>query len=418
MNPQLAVVVLQFIWDQMSSGKAGNARRAKGGSKKKSNAGGGFRLMALITAIIAALSYFGIGTDKLKELLLGKAEQALTKLEEELKAKAGITGGTQSGPIRVYFTTPPGNPADPNDPAHAVCGYIDAAKQTIDVAGFEVDNKLITEALVKATQRGVRVRLVTDTDYINEYGPKTLAAAGVPVVDDKRSALMHNKFMVFDGTAVWGGSMNFTENCAYRNNNNGIYLAIPELAANYSTKFKWMFEDKKFGGKPSADSRIPNPIVKMPDGTIIENYFATHDRCAEHLIGVIRETKQTLDFMAFSFTHKDIGKAVSDRAAAGVKVRGVFEKTQAAGGFSEYGRFQSLGLSVYLDANPRNMHHKVMVFDTTTTVTGSFNFSSNADKSNDENMLIIRNNAGIAKQFEAEFERVYGAAKGGATGGL
>ena len=100
-----------------------------------------------------------------------------------------------------------------------------------------------------------------------------------------------------------------------------------------------------------------------------------------------------------------------DRAAAGVEVAGVFEKTP--------GGQRILGVRpvprppacpVYLDANPRNMHHKVIVIDGEIVVVGSFNFSENADKSNDENVLIIYNRA-VAAKFEEEYQRVLKAAR-------
>jgi phosphatidylserine/phosphatidylglycerophosphate/cardiolipin synthase-like enzyme len=56
------------------------------------------------------------------------------------------------------------------------------------------------------------------------------------------------------------------------------------------------------------------------------------------------------------------------------------------------------------------MHHKVIVIDDETVITGSFNFSASADKSNDENVVILRN-PDIARRFADEFQRVYGAAK-------
>jgi phosphatidylserine/phosphatidylglycerophosphate/cardiolipin synthase-like enzyme len=43
-------------------------------------------------------------------------------------------------------------------------------------------------------------------------------------------------------------------------------------------------------------------------------------------------------------------------------------------------------------------------------VTGSFNFSTSADKSNDENVVIFKN-AEINRRFEEEFQKVYGAAR-------
>jgi phosphatidylserine/phosphatidylglycerophosphate/cardiolipin synthase-like enzyme len=52
------------------------------------------------------------------------------------------------------------------------------------------------------------------------------------------------------------------------------------------------------------------------------------------------------------------------------------------------------------------MHHKVIVIDGETVVTGSYNFSKNAETRNNENLLIIKGNREIAEAYLAEFERV------------
>ncbi len=166
----------------------------------------------------------------------------------------------------------------------------------------------------------------------------------------------------------------------------------------------------RFGSPPNRTDRIPNPVVKLADGTPIENYFSPHDRVANKLIESINLAKKSVHFLAFSFTHDGIGQAMLSRASAGIEVAGVFEKTQAASGHSEYESLRRGGLAVYLDANSRNMHHKVIVIDSEIVICGSFNFSENADKTNDENLLIIYNRA-IAAKFEEEFQRVHGAAK-------
>ena len=317
---------------------------------------------------------------------------------------------TESGAIRVYFTQPEKG-LQPGDIAHAVVGFVDATERTLDVCAFELDNRIITEALVRAAKRGVRVRLVTETNYLDESGVLSLRGAGVPVVDDQRNgALMHNKFMIFDKKAVWTGSMNFTENCAYKNNNHGIYIEDGQLVENYATKFSWMFEQRKFGSPPNPTDRIPNPVVKLADGTQIENYFSPHDRPATKVIDAIKLAKKSVHFLAFSFTHDGIGQAMLSRASAGIEVAGVFEKTQTSGGHSEYDSMKRAGLAVFLDANPRNMHHKVIVIDGEIVICGSFNFSDNADRTNDENLLIIYNRA-IAAKFEEEFQRIHSAAK-------
>jgi phosphatidylserine/phosphatidylglycerophosphate/cardiolipin synthase-like enzyme len=332
---------------------------------------------------------------------------------EQRAEPAADPGEPGTGALRVYFTRPEQPPEQPGDIAQSLAGYVDATQRTLDVCAFELDNRVITEALVRAARRGVRVRLVTETNYLHESGVKALQAAGVPVVDDGRDgALMHNKFMVFDRSAVWTGSMNFTENCAYRNNNNGVYIADARLAENYSIKFGWMFDGRKFGSPPSRLDRIPNPLVTLSDGTQIENYFAPHDRPAGHVIEAIKMARKSIHFLAFSFTHDAIAQAMLARAANGVEVSGVFEKTQTAAGHSEYNKLRDAGLAVYLDANPRNMHHKVIVIDGEIVVVGSFNFSDNADRSNDENLLIIYNR-GVAAKFEEEFQKVIKAAREG-----
>lgn len=318
-----------------------------------------------------------------------------------------------NGPVRVYFTRPGSAANEPGTPAQALAGYIDQAGQSIDVCAFELDNKVIVEALVRAVKRGVRVRLVTETNYLQESGVAALKGVGVPVVDDGRDgALMHNKFMVFDGKSVWTGSMNFTENCAYKNNNHGIYLDDQRIAANYATKFGWMFEQHKFGGLPSKTAQIPNLVVTLSDGTVVENYFSTHDHIAKHVTSKLAEARQSIHFLAFSFTHKGIAETMLGRARSGVQVQGVFEKSQTAGNHSEYQTLRAAGspVLVLLDGNPRNMHHKVIVIDGETTVAGSFNFSDSADRTNDENVVIFRSPS-VARQFETEFQTVFEAAK-------
>jgi len=367
--------------------------------------------LAVVTAI-AVVAFGGVGPlmDKLKSGLPAAVQdsikQELPELGQHLPGSATATTG---GPIQVYFTDPTGSQSEKDFAAKACVAYIDAAKVSIDVAAFELDNAVITDALVRAAKRGVIVRLVTDTDYLQESGVIALRGAGVPVLDDKRDALMHNKFMVFDKKAVWTGSMNFTENCAYKNNNHGLYIESVELAANYSTKFRWMFEEADFGARSGFFKRdkIPNPVVKFADGTVVESYFSPDDRIAGKVVALVGEARQSVDFLAFSYTHAAIGKAMIDRGQTGVKVRGVFEKSQAASSYSQFNRLSGAGFPVYLDANPRNMHHKMILIDGETTLAGSFNFSDSADKSNDENALIIRNNKAVGAKFAGEFKKVY-----------
>ncbi len=311
----------------------------------------------------------------------------------------------------VAFTTP----AIPDRPSERRGGIeerlialMDRAQRTLDVCVYEFDLENVADAMVRAAQRGVRVRLVTDSDTVDSKDPadqavqSKLRAANIPVVPDNRRPIMHNKFTVVDGEWVEMGSWNYTVNDTYRNNNNQAIIQSRDLAANYTAEFEKMFTAKQFGGaKPPG---VPNPVLSIA-GARVENYFSPEDRPSTHVIQWLNGARQRIHFMAFSFTHDGIADAMLARARAGVEVAGVFETTGSDTRFSEYGRMKTAGLDVLLDGNPRNMHHKVIIIDDHVTIFGSFNFTSNADRDNDENLLIV-DDPGLAAAFEAEYQRV------------
>jgi phosphatidylserine/phosphatidylglycerophosphate/cardiolipin synthase-like enzyme len=171
-----------------------------------------------------------------------------------------------------------------------------------------------------------------------------------------------------------------------------------------------MFNDRKFGGKPSASAVIPHPRVTVAGGTPVECYFSTHDGLAERVTRELEGAKKSIHFLAFSFTHSDIGGAMAAAAEAGLDVGGVIENSQASGKSSQLNTLTAAGASVFRDANPKNMHHKFIVIDSAVVIAGSFNFSVSADNSNDENIVIIRDRD-VAAKFEAEYRRVYEKAR-------
>jgi phosphatidylserine/phosphatidylglycerophosphate/cardiolipin synthase-like enzyme len=88
-------------------------------------------------------------------------------------------------------------------------------------------------------------------------------------------------------------------------------------------------------------------------------------------------------------------------------VRGVLDEEQGASNLgTELTMFEAGGLDVRLDGNPGQMHEKVFILDGEVVVLGSYNFSRNANETNDENLLIIHNRT-IAAEFVREFERIY-----------
>ncbi len=319
------------------------------------------------------------------------------------------TGALAGDWYTLYFTTPDST-ARVEQPSGgipaAVIASFDAARTSIDLAMYEFTWEPLADALVRALARGVRVRLVTDTDSLSDEAVQRLRDAGVPVVDDGRAAIMHDKFAVVDGSAVWTGSLNFTRNDAYRNDNVFIQVRSTRLAENYTAEFEEMFVRHAFGPQSPADT--PNPIVNL-NGTEIESYFSPEDGVARHILSLLNGAQRSIYFMAFSFTRQDFAEALLARAGHGVTVKGVFEASQLTeSGDLAWSLLTGGGLAtnVRQDGNPYNLHTKAFIVDEATVVLGSYNFSRNAEESNDENVLILHN-PDIARSMLAEWQRVW-----------
>jgi phosphatidylserine/phosphatidylglycerophosphate/cardiolipin synthase-like enzyme len=333
---------------------------------------------------------------------------------------SGVVTGTlpqgfvaQKGFWQVYFTAPTGN-RDTSTYFGGVdemlAANIAAARQTVDMAAYEFNSPALTRALLDAHARGVRVRIVTDLQDGFEDEETTLdqlVAAGISIVTDTRTALMHNKFTIIDSTFVWMGAMNYTINDTYRNNNNSIVLRSRQAVENYQAEFDEMFIDRQFG--PRSPSDTPN-VSFVQDGIPIEIYFAAEDDVVPAILREINAANQSIRFMAFSFTLDSLAQAMITRSMAGVDVSGIFENVGSETQFSELRPMFCAGLEVRQDGNPFVLHHKVIIVDNTTVLSGSFNFSDSATNSNDENLVIIRD-PDLTAQFIVEFNRRWAEAE-------
>lgn len=291
-------------------------------------------------------------------------------------------------------------------PDQALAQAIRSAQASVDIAIYNLSLPSIIDALREAHERGVVVRMVTDSTAMNESARLEIEDAGIPVVGDQREGLMHNKFIVIDGQEVWGGSLNLTAPAAYNDNNNLIRLVSPHLAASYSREFEEMFTQGQFG--PSSTADTPYRQVTIGD-TMVEVYFSPEDDPIDRIVPLVAAAQESIHFMAYSFTTDELADAMLERFRSGVEVRGVMDAQQAGSNIgTEYPRLVDAGLPVRLDGISGLMHHKVIIIDSEIVVTGSYNFSASAENTNDENVLIMFS-ADLAAQYEAEFERVFAA---------
>ena len=323
-----------------------------------------------------------------------------------------VESSTKSDWWEVYFVdyVNHNDPENYSDTIEAeIIAKIDATRSSIHIASFEFDLTPVADALIRAHKRGVDVRWVTDDEHGLEADEEPghgqfamLEDAGIEIVDDQRGALMHNKFWIFDREILWTGSTNITENGIFEQDNNVIVIHSPALAEIYEREFDEMWVGE-FG--PKSTSTVDDQSVNV-NGTEMQVLFSAEDEVATHLLPYLENAQSSIRFLAFSFTHDAMGEIMRERGKAGVDLMGVFEKTGSSTEYSELGTMYCEGFRVRRDENGGFLHHKVIIVDERIVITGSFNFSDNADESNDENVLIV-DNSEIASLYIQEFNRIW-----------
>ena len=266
--------------------------------------------------------------------------------------------------------------------------------------------------MIAAHRRGVDVKWFADdehgldADSEDGHGQfQMMIEAGIPIRDDERQGLMHNKFIIFDEEIVWTGSTNLTQNGMHKNNNNVLVLYSSEIAARYERQFKELWQ-----GKSSSERRSPiRRQTLMIEDTPALLLFAPEDDAMDLLLPLIKQARESVHFMTFAFTHDEMGQELARQSRRGVEVKGVFESRNSTSSHSEIHRLYCSGVDVREDGNSANMHHKVFLIDGKIVVTGSYNFSNNSENSNDENLVFL-NNQDIADRYREEFEKVWSEA--------
>jgi phosphatidylserine/phosphatidylglycerophosphate/cardiolipin synthase-like enzyme len=323
----------------------------------------------------------------------------------------------------------------PADVARGIAGFLSQARTSLDLAlydvRFETDaGALVLAALLGAVQRGVEVRLLynvahpgpipvppppeTAPDAIEALPVETRGIAGVP-------DLMHHKFVVRDGAAVWGGSTNWTDDSWSRQENVIATIESPEIAYAYRLAFDELWKRGDVAGTGDVEPR-PAEV----DGARVRAWFtpehgeALSHRIAKHLGKArvrIRIASPVLTSGPILATLVEIVKEQRCDLA------GVVDDTQVD---QVFGQWRTNGVSEWkipllqsiLEGAPWSgkssipwtpesvhnfMHAKVVVADDTVFV-GSFNLSRSGER-NAENVLEIRDH-GIADLLAAFVDEV------------
>jgi len=158
----------------------------------------------------------------------------------------------------------------------------------------------------------------------------------------------------------------------------------------------------------------PRPAPATTQATVDGPYFSDRDQAGERIIAAINRARSTIDVAMFDLTHPDITAALDHARRRGVRIRLVGDREQGRDPHSEVAYLRSKGIAVRLSGGFHGersiMHDKFAIFDGTTVETGSFNWTSSADRYNYENLVFISSPA-VADRYEAAFQRIWEQAR-------
>jgi len=326
-------------------------------------------------------------------------------------------------PIELTTLADGGQPA--TKVAAEIAAFLNDARASLDLALYDVRleteaGALVLASLLAAHQRGVRVRLLFDVDHPGpipvppppETRPEALEALpvetrGIAGIPD----LMHHKFCVRDGTDVWTGSMNWTEDSWTRQENVVVRVLCSErLAFAFTLAFEQLWESGVVEGTGTVQ---PRP-VQLDGGIEIRPWFtpgfgdALSHRVAKHLGRARERIRIASPVLTAGPILGTLAEVVNEGRCA---VAGVVDDTQVDDVVRQWSRNRASAWKLPLlhaivekaevsgkpstpwsaDGVQDFMHAKVVVCDDVSFV-GSFNFSRSGEQ-NAENVLEIHDPA-------------------------
>ncbi|MBS0899801.1 phospholipase D family protein [Pantoea dispersa] len=153
-------------------------------------------------------------------------------------------------------------------------------------------------------------------------------------------------------------------------------------------------------------SLLTLPVIHGAEGSVTAG-FSPGGTALDLILQLTGRALQSADVAAYDFTSRPVAQALSDAVARGVKVRLVADEKKSRDRWSLVRQLACAGVDVRLNGMYSIMHNKFMVTDGSAVETGSFNYTSSAEKRNAENALVIQDEPGIARQYQAEFNRLW-----------
>lgn len=288
---------------------------------------------------------------------------------------------------------------------------INNAKSTIDMAVYDISNQPeIINALIKAKQRGVKIRIATDKSYdakkkdilpVSKQFASFIIDDSKPKKDSRR--LMHNKFFIFDNEKVWTGSANITDTgLSGFNTNSVILINSKEIAQIFTNEFN-NFANQKFH---SAKSKTNIKTITLNNSKVTV-YFSPQDTPIDTaIIPCIKNAKESICVPSFIITHRGFAEELVKAKKRGADVKVIIDATSARNKYSTHTYMRNNGIEVKTENFAGKVHTKSVIIDDKIVFIGSMNFTKSGNVYNDENCIKIENPQ-IARYMKNDFYKIW-----------
>lgn len=295
----------------------------------------------------------------------------------------------------------------------ALLEAINDAQNSIEFATYGVEGqKAIINALIAAQNRGASVKWVTDTEpnglniYKNTLETIRLLKNVATDFGANASALMHNKFFIFDKKTIFTGSGNLS-NTDLSGLNANVFLKINSTCV--ASVFEREFEQMYSGLFHQAKSEIIDKSdLRLTNGNVVSVYFSPKDRIISNaIVPLINEAHEYVYMPIFFLTDESTAQALIGAKARGVEVRVIIDAVAASNNYSKHKKLRAAKIPVKTEDWAGKMHQKSLIIDDETVVIGSMNFSKSGDAKNDENCIVVKNAPELARKYKQYFLMLY-----------
>lgn len=135
-------------------------------------------------------------------------------------------------------------------------------------------------------------------------------------------------------------------------------------------------------------------------------YFSPGPDCRVAIEQAMETAVDELFICVFTISDDRLSDAILSAHRSGLSVRVISDNDKMHDRGSDVERLYQAGVDVRIDRSPEHMHHKFMVIDGRTVMTGSYNWTRSAETRNEENLVAIDDHI-MASHFTTEFTRIW-----------